>query len=66
MQICYHNQQLRHLVVRGVDTLGSQQLQGLLDQVGPATQEHPEAQVQLELGRHRSSIQTLEGLEAAL
>lgn len=37
-----------------------------MDQVGSATREHPEAQIQLELGRSSFSIQTLKGLEAAL
>lgn len=54
-----------HLVVHGVDPLDSQQLCGLQDQVCSTTREHPEAQIQLELGWSRFCIQTLKGLETA-
>lgn len=37
-----------------------------MDQVGPATRQHPEAQIQLELGHGGVGAQTFEGQEAAL
>lgn len=55
-----------HLVVHGVNALRSQQPRGLMDQICSAAREHPEAQVQLELGRSRFSVEGFKGQERAV
>lgn len=57
---------LPHLVVHGVNPLSSQKLCGLMNQICSATWEHPEAQIQLELGWSSFCIQTFKRLETAL
>lgn len=55
-----------HLVVHGVDAVGAQGRNRLVDEVRPPAVEHAEAQVLAELFGSRSGIQPPEGTEAAL
>ena len=55
-----------YLVIHGIDPIGTQQIDGLANQVGASAVEHPEAQVQLELICGGFGIQTPEGAKAAL
>lgn len=57
--------EVQHLVVHAVDPIWPQQIDGLANQIGPSTVEHPKAQVKMEFICGSFGVQTLEGAEAA-
>lgn len=57
---------VQHLIVHAVHPVRPQQVDGLANQIGASTVEHPEAQVQMELIRGGLGVEALEGAEAAL
>lgn len=57
--------EVRHLVVHAVDPIRPQEIDGLANEIGPSTVEHPEAQVEVEFICGSFGVQTLEGAEAA-
>lgn len=57
--------EVQHLVVHAVDPIWPQQTDGLANEIGPPTVEHPKAQVEMEFICGSFGVQTLEGAEAA-
>lgn len=54
------------LFAHAVNAIRPQQVHGLLDQVGPSTVEHPEAQILQELGFRGGCVQLSGGTETIL